>query len=136
MITLNQEQCEAWLFNQPDDRIIEASDGRECVLCSFVRETTNLKDAQFIGWNKWAPNYFESFFDQEKILPLPAWATRFIDPDWIHENGREERHILYTQGKAYFVTAGQMKARWIELFGQPKPAQIQPEPKEGHLVAA
>lgn len=67
-MTLNQEHFEAWLFNQPGDRIIEAGYGNRCVLCSFARETGGMPTAYFDGWDEWSPE-----LRGPKLL-LPDWA--------------------------------------------------------------
>ena len=72
---INQETFEAWLFAQPDERKYNYLDNNNCLICRFVKETTNIQDIsaggdylrynnkifKFEGWlltimNTWNPN--------------------------------------------------------------------------------
>lgn len=76
MITLHQERFEAWLFNQPAERIINALEGPCCFLASFLKETTRHHNACCVGWMDWVVN------DKRVCTPrlLPEWARKLINP--------------------------------------------------------
>ena len=113
---LHRERFEAWLFAQPRERVIEAGNGECCFLCSFVKETTNLRKAFFYGWSQWQTHPVI-----EPVL-LPEWATRLVDPVWCANNSTSRSRLE--------ITVGQMQDRYAELFGLPAKNAL-PEAKEG-----
>lgn len=117
MNEINREHFEAWLFSQPLERVIEAGDGTRCVLCSFIKETTNFSRAFFAGWDKWEPE------QNNAALDLPSWAKKLIDRNWL------KLVADFDQGK-YSVTIASMQRRYLELFPESveETQQSQPQP--------
>jgi hypothetical protein len=116
MIKLHQEHFEAWLFSQPPDRVIKAGDCRDCFLCSFIKETTAIKrvDMDFHSYNIEA---------QPVYTPLPSWATRLINHNWLHSRPR-------SGGRNYRITVAEMQRRYREVFsGSFEPINQQPSTK-------
>jgi hypothetical protein len=114
MIELHQEHFEAWLFSQPPDRVIEAGDCRDCFLCSFLKETTAIKRVYMD---------YHSYNIEAQPTPLPSWATRLINQDWLYSRSR-------SRVSNHPITVAEMQRRYREVFpGSFEPINQKPSTK-------
>lgn len=93
MKEINRERFEAWLFSQPGDRSWNFHDTQQCVLCSFIKETTN------------------------HLRPIVGglWLTTSIGGSNV-EIDEWVKVILRTRNEFGIVSAGNMQQRYRELF--------------------
>jgi hypothetical protein len=111
---INRETFEAWLFSQPDDRVIEASNGTKSFFCSFVRETTKYKGFMF-GWEA---AHLNSFLGPTVVLP--SWLKLLLS----RENLYRVKGCSGLREEKLFLTCGELKQSYITLFGNPLTNQI------------
>lgn len=140
---LHQERFEAWLFAQPRDRRIEPANGSNCFLCSFVKETTNLKHPG-CDWSTWYDDtttmYSYLTSPDGKIIvkknpgeTIPAWARKLINGSLLNECATP---TLETQARVDFwglpmlVHPPIFRFTWGPLpwlFGDPRTRPVAPE---------
>lgn len=92
---LHQERFKAWLFSQPMDRVIDASDSFDCFLCNFIKDTTSISDP-VVGYLNWIDGW------SSHNRPIPEWAITLIS-----------HHMRID---SYEFTCGQMQDRYRQLF--------------------
>jgi hypothetical protein len=107
---INQERFEAWLFSQPLDRVIEAANTDKCFLCSFLKETANVKTTHMT---------YETWHVDGRAGCLPSWATKLINPKTLNEWG--------TMFDLRPISVGSMQELYLELF--PKTMTVEGEPQ-------
>lgn len=124
MKEINREHFEAWLFNQPKDKVIEAGFGDRCVFCSFIKETTSNSRAFFSGWDKWT-----TARHTEPYTELPAWSQQLVNKKWLTSQCNNTF--------SYAVTVEKIQQRYLELFPDTEREQFVPvveEQKEKTLL--
>lgn len=108
---INRERFEAWLFAQPEDRVVDLGSTDSCLMCSFVQETSP-NQINFTGWKSF---YWKNTGDFS-LYSVPEWFDLFI-------NKRFRGKALSTCK----VTFSHLQKLYTEEFGCPE--QILPEPK-------
>lgn len=109
---INRESFEAWLFSQPKERVFDYrnTDGT-CVICSFVKETTNAKGVCGGGGFVVTSNGF---------IPTPAWwesqsvSLTMPDMDTVSAKARD-RDGFYSP----IITILDLQQAYIAMFGDP-----------------
>lgn len=109
MQEISKERFEAWLFAQPLDRVINATNCHHCFLGCFVQETT-----------KHYPTIYGKTYrlcsEQENAIPLPDWFLQLLPTE-----------ITYKRNS---MTCKELQARYITLFGP-----VFPDATTGDFVA-
>ena len=100
-MNLEKEPFEAWLDSQPDDRVIHPHNPHGCFGVCFIRETTNCKCVVF-GQDRFSLHGFGGY-----AMKLPEWFQQLVD-----------RHL------PIYMTCGEMKARYKQLFGSPETTTV------------
>lgn len=101
MTTINRELFEAWLFSQPREREFVYINGLSdeepgCVVCSFLRETTNIK--RFAVGDTYMNIYKGESTDYDAVN-LPTWLN--------------ELHLASLAGTPTF---GAVQDHYLQLF--------------------
>jgi len=112
-MNINQETFEAWLFSQPDSRTYNYSDNTGCLICSFVKETTNVKKVSAGG---------STLTTDGEVLAFEGWIKSFMCKNIQTEIGYWGIPISND-----YKTA---KAIYVAMFGQPMVEIPMPEPIE------
>ena len=98
-MNIQQEIFEAWLFAQDDGAEYDYKDNENCLVCQFIKQTTNVKDARS-GGGYWR--------DNANVLKEGCGRVEF--PKWLADF--EYKFIS-------LKTFGQVKAAYISHFGNP-----------------
>lgn len=106
---LNKETFEAWLFSQPDKRKWHYCDCFDCLIASFIKETTCFTDPS-VGPLEY------SEFPICPDRPFPSWLVGFM----------EARENLGGWNRREIITASNAKAGWTKMFGSPV---VSPDPE-------
>lgn len=88
---IKKSEFKKWLFAQPGERIIEASNPSKCFICSFLKETKGFNNPRV------DMNSFET----------TLYSTPTIIPEWLI-------NLLgdYVKGMGTSVSVSQMQVRW------------------------
>lgn len=103
---IHKEHFEHWLFSQAEERGFNYGDGHSCMGCSFVKETTQYKNAAF-GGNTWFTD-----FPKPARVDIPQWLVALL-----HE-------VRIISGMGVFTIADTKRA-WAKLFPETE-VNIQP----------
>ena len=98
-MNIQQEIFEAWLFAQDDGAEYDYKDNENCLVCQFIKQTTNVKDAR-AGGGYWR--------DSARILEKNYGVQPF--PDWL-----ADFELKFVGLKRF----GQVKEAYIKHFGNP-----------------
>jgi len=122
---INRERFEAWLFAQPKDRVVCLGSTEDCLLCSFVRETSP-RNIIFSGWRyfRWHNTDYAGF-DADVI---PVWFEEFIVNRFRGRLARECTVTFNQLQKLYTETFERSERLLPEPSGELK--QQQPKEKE------
>ena len=71
---IHQEKFEAWLFAQPSTRTFNYSDITDCLLCKFLKETTNVKQPH-VGSNTYGAY---DFMEENQFNPMPDFVYKTL----------------------------------------------------------
>lgn len=97
---INRETFEAWLFTQPDERTYNFIDYSDCLLCKFIKETTNIENIR-VG-----STYFRV---NGKCQEFDDWLMRYA----IGFNPKANTSL------AIGATFGNAKLLYTIIFGNP-----------------
>lgn len=75
-MNIEKEKFEAWLYSQPRDRRVDLSDGTDCLICKFVKETTNCIRPR-ATWGQLLVDHLSPY----DWTNLPEWLTNHIEPN-------------------------------------------------------
>jgi hypothetical protein len=103
---IHQEKFEAWLFSQPDEREFEYIDHRGCVICSFLKETTNAKEPMAGPYL-----YTDDFGSNNEINKWKKLPDIYYKLLWDARFARDGNHL----------NAGDMKNVWRKMFPETDP---------------
>ncbi len=88
---ISREHFEAWLYAQPPTRVVNLSDPGECLICQFLKETTQFKKPK--------ANWRDIKFGRGiRPAQLPVWFRR-----WINEHTIDEISIWFFKGYLVWV---------------------------------
>jgi len=108
-MNIEKERFEAWLFNQPKDRTVDLWNGSDCLLCKFIRETTNHR-SPMVSWTMFrADDYWQE---------IPGWAKDFVRDSYNDWHADRHYRFLNTNPRigVYDMTFGVLQDRFRKMF--------------------
>lgn len=108
MKEINRERFEAWLFSQPKDRNFDYTNPRDCAICAFLKETTNVKTVL-------SDSTSTEGYSTEKAVEVGK-VFSIETPQWL-DGGSSERGVVWAEP----LTIENMQKRYLELFPDSNP---------------
>lgn len=119
---INKERFEAWLYSQPRSRVFNLADQGDCLLCSFMHETSNIQIRA--SWDAFVVmDGLTGRIDPENQGKVPEWFKRVVNgyscrpaPSIKTGGPTGQYHDAYMRP---LWTAGELQDRFRSIFPSP-----------------